>query len=102
VAVKWLYNLYTSITKETEVMETVPVSGRIDKTVSKRLDALSKSTARSRSFLIAEAVKAYVDEQAWQIRAIEAGLEAANRGEFASDEKVAKAFTRYGVSADED
>lgn len=82
-------------------METVPVSGRIDKAVSERLDALSKSTARSRSFLIAEAVKAYVDEQAWQIEAIEAGIEAANRGEFAPDEKVDKTFAKYGVSADE-
>ena len=82
-------------------METVPVSGRIDKSVSERLDALSKSTARSRSFLIAEAVKAYVDEQAWQIEAIEEGVTAANRGEFASDEKVAGTFAKYGVSTDE-
>ena len=61
-------------------METVIVSGRIKKIISERLDALSKSTARSRSFLIAEAVKAYVEDQAWQIEAIEAGVEAANRG----------------------
>ena len=82
-------------------METVPVSGRIEKIISERLDALSKSTARSRSFLIAEAVKAYVEDQAWQIEAIEAGVEAANRGEFAPDEKVTKTFAKYGVNTDE-
>jgi len=82
-------------------METVIVSGRIEKIISKRLDALSKSTARSRSFLIAEAVKAYVEDQAWQIEAIEAGVEAAKRGEFAPDEKVAKTFAKYGVNVDE-
>ena len=47
-------------------METVAVSGRIDKATSERLDALAKSTARSRSLLISEAVKAYVEDQAWQ------------------------------------
>ena len=82
-------------------MKTVPVSGRIDKKISERLDALAKSTARSRSFLIAEAVKAYVADQAWQIEAIEAGVAAADQGEFASDEKVAGTFAKYGVSTDE-
>ena len=82
-------------------MKTVPVSGRIDKKISEKLDALAKSTARSRSFLIAEAVKAYVADQAWQIEAVEAGVAAADRGEFASDEKVAGTFAKYGVSTDE-
>ncbi|CAB5080271.1 hypothetical protein D3OALGA1CA_148 [Olavius algarvensis associated proteobacterium Delta 3] len=82
-------------------METVPVSGRIDKKISEKLDALARSTARSRSFLIAEAVKAYVDDQAWQIEAIESGVAAANRGDFASDEKVARTFAKYGVKTDE-
>ena len=82
-------------------METVPVSGRIDKKLSEKLDTLAMSTARSRSFLIAEAVKAYVDDQAWQIEAIEAGIATANRRDFASDEKVARTFTKYGVSTDE-
>ena len=83
-------------------METVPVSGRIDKAVSEKLDALAKSTARSRSFLIGAAIKAYVDDQAWQIAAIKEGIEAADQGEFASIERVVETFAKYGVSADED
>ncbi len=82
-------------------METVPVSGRIDKTISERLDALAKSTARSKSFLIAEAVKAYVEDHAWQIEAIEEGIKAADQGKFAPDERTAKTFAKYGVSIDE-
>jgi len=82
-------------------METVPVSGRIDKAISERLDALAKSTARSRSFLISEAVKAYVEDQAWQIEAIKEGIKAADQGKFASDERVLKTFAKYGVSNDE-
>ena len=82
-------------------METVPVTGRIDKAISERLDALAKSTARSRSFLIAEAVKAYVKDQAWQIEAIKEGIEDADQGKFASDEKIVKTFAKYGVNIDE-
>jgi RHH-type rel operon transcriptional repressor/antitoxin RelB len=93
--------MYTINTKEAEAMKTVPVSGRIDKAISKRLDALAKSTARSRSFLISEAVKAYVEDQTWQIEAIKEGIKAADQGKFASDERVLKIFAKYGVSNDE-
>ena len=83
-------------------METVPVSGRIDKSISEKLSLLSKATARSRSFLIGEAIKAYVDEQTWQIEAIKEGLEQAKQGKFASKEKIRKTFAKYGVNVDED
>jgi predicted transcriptional regulator len=82
-------------------METVPVSGRVDKAVSDKLELLAKATARSRSFLIGEAIKTYVDDQSWQIKAIKKGVEQANQGKFASDEKVRKTFAKYGVNVDE-
>ena len=82
-------------------METVPVSGRVDKAVSEKLELLAKATARSRSFLIGEAIKTYVDEQSWQIKAIKKGVEQANQGKFASDEKVRRTFAKYGVNVDE-
>jgi len=93
--------MYTIYTKETNAMETVPVTGRIDKAISKRLDALAKATARSRSFLIAEAVKAYVKDQTWQIAAIKEGIREADQGKFASDQKTADTFAKYGVNVDE-
>jgi len=82
-------------------METVPVSGRVDIAISEKLELLAKATARSRSFLIGEAIKAYVDEQSWQIEAIKKGVEQANQGKFASDEKVRKTFAKYGLNVDE-
>ena len=83
-------------------MDTVPVSSRVEKTTSKKLDLLSKATARSRSFLIGEAIKAYVEDQTWQIQAIQEGLKQENQGKFASDPKVRKTFAKYGVNVDED
>jgi predicted transcriptional regulator len=83
-------------------METVPVSGRVDKIVSEKLELLAKATTRTRSFLIGEAIKTYVEEQSWQIEAIKKGVEQANQGKFASDEKVRKTFAKYGVDVDGD
>ncbi len=66
------------------------------------MDLLSKAMARSRSFLIGEAIKAYVEDQTWQIQAIKEGLKQANQGKFASDAKVRKTFAKFGVNVDED
>jgi len=79
-------------------METVSVSGRIDKSISEKLNLLAKATARSRSFLISEAIKAYVNEQAWQIEAIKEGIKQADQGKFASKAKVRETFAKYGVN----
>lgn len=83
-------------------METVPVSSRVDKSIFDKLDFLSKATDRSRSFLISEAIEAYVKNQAWQIEAIKEGLKQADQGKFASEDKVRKTFAKFGVDIDED
>jgi predicted transcriptional regulator len=83
-------------------MDSVPVSSRVDKAVSDKLDFLSKATSRSRSFLISEAIKAYVEDQSWQIEAIKEGVRQADQGKFASDDKVRKAFAKFGVDIDQD
>ena len=83
-------------------MDSVPVSSRVDKAVSEKLDFLSKATARSRSFLISEAIKVYVEDQAWQIEAIKEGVRQADLGKFASDDKVRKTFAKFGVDIDQD
>ncbi len=83
-------------------MHSIPVSSRVEESVSKKLDILSKATARSRSFLISEAIKAYVEEQAWQIDAIKEGVKQADQGKFASNETVRKIFAKFGVDIDAD
>jgi predicted transcriptional regulator len=83
-------------------MESIPVSSRVDKAVSEKLDMLSKATSRSRSFLISEAIKTYVEDQAWQIEAIKESLEQTDQGNFATNEKVRKTFAKFGVNIDAD
>ena len=83
-------------------MESIPVSSRVEKEVSEKLDMLAKATSRSRSFLISEAITAYVEEQAWQIEAIKEGVKQADQGKFATDDKVRKTFAKFGVNIDAD
>lgn len=49
--------------------ETVTV--RLPIAVKQKLEALAVSTRRSKSWLAAEAITAYVEEQSWQIQQIE-------------------------------
>jgi RHH-type rel operon transcriptional repressor/antitoxin RelB len=56
--------------------ETVTV--RLPAGVKQKLEALATSTNRSKSWLAAQAIAAYVEEQSWQIQQIE---EAVNLGD---------------------
>ena len=53
---------------------------------------------RSRSYLAAKAIEDYLEKETWQLAEIEAGLNEANQGEFASPEEVAGVIAKY-VSA---
>ena len=81
-------------------MKTATVSTKLDPEVATKLDLLAKATARSKSYLVAEAVEAYVEEQAWQIEAIREGIKEADKGHFATDEEVKKTFNKWGVNED--
>jgi RHH-type transcriptional regulator, rel operon repressor / antitoxin RelB len=50
------------------------LSVRIDIETKKRLEALAKRARRSKSFLAAEAIAAYVEAESWQLDEIQAGL----------------------------
>jgi RHH-type rel operon transcriptional repressor/antitoxin RelB len=47
---------------------------RVDSTVKRKLEKLAKSTERSRSFLAAEAISAYLDVNEWQIDGIKKAM----------------------------
>jgi predicted transcriptional regulator len=76
------------------------VSARLDPKTAKKLEMLVKSTARSRSFLVAEAIETYVKDQAWQIGAIQEGITEADKGEFATEKEVRKIRNKWGLNED--
>lgn len=51
--------------------QAVPLSVRVSPDVRDELEALADATGRTKSFLASEAIRAYLQAQAWQITAIE-------------------------------
>jgi RHH-type transcriptional regulator, rel operon repressor / antitoxin RelB len=69
---------------------TETLSIRIDAETKKRLDALAKRSKRSKSFLAAEAIAAYVESEEWQLGELQAGIAEIESGQEVSHEKVSK------------
>ena len=56
------------------------LSIRLESKVKAKLEKLAKSSKRSKSFLAAEAIAAYVEAESWQLSEIENGLNELNEG----------------------
>ncbi len=72
---------------------------RLEDEVRDRLDQLAEATQRSKSFLAAEAIRAFVETNEWQILEIRAALREADAGDFASDKDVAALSRKWKVNA---
>lgn len=72
---------------------------RVSEETASKLEQIAEKLDRSRSYMAAQAIEDFVEQQEWQLAEIEAGLAEADRGEFASDEDVAKVVGKYVKSA---
>ena len=72
---------------------------RVDGKTKIRLEKLAKATERTKSYLAAEAIRAYVDLNEWQISEIKAALKEADAGDFASDAEVRRVRRKWSRSA---
>jgi len=73
------------------------VTARIDEETHCKLNKLAKVTDRSRSWLLTDALQRYIEEESWQLAAIEEGVREADVGNFAPEEEVKASFARWGV-----
>ena len=72
---------------------------RLEDDVKDRLDGLAEATQRSKSFLAAEAIRVYVENNEWQIGEIRAALKEADAGDFAGDRDVTALAKKWKVNA---
>jgi RHH-type rel operon transcriptional repressor/antitoxin RelB len=72
------------------------LSIRLDPAVKKRLETLARRSKRSKSFLAAEAIAAYVEAEDWQLKEIGEGLKELDRGDVVDHEKVSKWLRSWG------
>ena len=73
------------------------INVRLPAELYEQLENLAQATARTKSFVTLEALSSYLAAQSWQVQDIQAGLAEAERGDFASDEKVAAVMARHGA-----
>ena len=74
--------------------DTTVVTTRINASLKAKLEALARSTKRSKSFLVAEAVAAYVELNEWQIGEITAGLAELDSGEALTEKQAEERYKR--------
>jgi RHH-type rel operon transcriptional repressor/antitoxin RelB len=65
------------------------MSLRVPEDLAETLASLAKATGRTKSYLAVDALREYVEREAWQIAKIQKAVKEADAGDFASDEEVA-------------
>ena len=73
--------------------DTTVLTMRINAALRAKLEALARCTKRSKSFLAAEAIAAYVELNEWQIGEIAEGIKELDSGEALSKKQAEE---RYG------
>jgi predicted transcriptional regulator len=69
-------------------MEKQTISFRLDSDKVAALDSLADSMDRDRTYLLGEAVQAYLDVQQWHLEQIQAGVAEAETGDLIEHGKV--------------
>ena len=77
-------------------MPSTTVTVRVGPEVKRRLEKLAKSTGRTRSFLAAEALNAYLDVNEWQVAGIKRAIASLNRGEGVDHDDVRNWVESWG------
>lgn len=76
-------------------METTTLTLRVPTEIKERLAKLADATHRSKSYLAGEAIRQYLELEAWQIGEIHQALKEADGNDFASDDEVDAVMKKY-------
>ncbi len=69
-------------------MASSTITIRTDPEVAEQITMLAKAMERSRNWVIEEALKRYIQEQAWQVEGIRDAMAALDRGEGITHDDV--------------
>lgn len=75
------------------------MSVRLTDELSQQLEALAAATGRTKSFLAGQAIRDFLEREAWQIADIEQALREADAGDFASDDEVSALSAKWARNA---
>ena len=77
-------------------MPSTTFTVRVEASVKKRLEKLARSTGRTRSFLAAEALNAYLDVNEWQVAGVKRAIASLDRGEGTAHNEVKNWVNSWG------
>ncbi|MBI4707801.1 MAG: ribbon-helix-helix protein, CopG family [Candidatus Omnitrophica bacterium] len=79
-------------------MSTTTLTIRVDERIKQKLDKLAKSTARSKSYLVTNAIEDFLSVNEWQIRETRKTLQKANQpgAQFIDHKKVTSWLDSWG------
>ena len=87
------YNTIAFVKGKEMAKETIAF--RLDENKRAALDAIAQSLDRDRSYILNEAIDAYLEVHQWQLEEIKKAVAEADEGKFASDEKVNSFFDKW-------
>jgi predicted transcriptional regulator len=79
---------------------TTVVTLRLTAEMNRRLAKLARSTERTRAKVAAEAIGKYLDDNAWQIEAIEEGIRSAEAGPLYAHDQVEQWVKAWGTKSE--
>jgi predicted transcriptional regulator len=74
-------------------MSTLTV--RIADDIKQQLESLAEATGRTKSFLAVEAIRAYLQQEAWQVAEIQQAIREAEAGDFADESEVQRVRAKW-------
>ena len=79
--------------------KSVKISFLTDKASREALDAIATAMDRDSSYILNEAIAAYLEVHQWHLEDSHKAIEEADAGDFASDQEVQQAFAKYKRNA---
>ena len=75
--------------------QTVSITFKTDQQKREALDQIAQDLDRDRSYILNEAINNYLDLYHWQVKQIEKGIEAAEAGDFSTEEEIQAAIAKW-------
>ncbi|MFW6315044.1 MAG: CopG family ribbon-helix-helix protein, partial [Desulfohalobiaceae bacterium] len=72
---------------------------RIDDNVLDRVDGLAAELSRSRSWVINQAIKQFLNYEEWFLQEVKDSLKEVENGDIATPEEAAAQFRKWGANA---
>ena len=82
-------------------MVTTVTSIRLPEDLYERIEALAKATGRAKNYLLMEAISRYVEEEAWQLAAIEKGIQSSETEPTITQDDLLSDLLQRGLVTEE-